>query len=118
MSRHTDTLTHAHITRPNPNLTGSTTDRGEVKSVAIFERQPRRQSVQQRAWDEMSEIDRAVLLETVRLRRKAREQRRKLHQQHYGKRTTRRVRHNARVGSFPKETPDSCRVQRLASALA
>jgi len=84
MSQHIDTLTHAHITRPNPNLTGSTTDRGEVKSVAIFERQPRA-----RAWDEMSEIDRAVLLETVRLRRKAREQRRQLHQQHYGMRTTR-----------------------------
>jgi|GEM_PF-2840993 len=89
MSQQLDTLTHAQIPGPNPNLTGSTTDRGEVKAMAIFERQPRRQSVQKRAWDEMSEIDRAVLLETVRLRRKAREQRSKLHRQYYGMRSTR-----------------------------
>lgn len=87
MSQYTDTLTHAQtITRPNPNLNGSATDRGEVTSVAIFDRQPR---PQRRAWDDMSEIDRAVLLEAVRLRRKAREQRRKLHQQHYGMRANR-----------------------------
>jgi len=89
MSQQLDTLTHAQIPDPNPNLTGSTNDRGEVKAMAIFERQPRRQSVQTRAWDELSEIDRAVLLETVRLRRKAREHRRKLHQELYGMRSTR-----------------------------
>jgi len=89
MSQKLDTLTHAQIPDPNQNLTGSTTDRGEVKAMAIFERQPRRRSVQTRAWDQMSEIDRAVLLEAVRLRRKANEQRRKLHQQYYGMRSTR-----------------------------
>ena len=37
-----------------------------VKSVAIFEA---RQARGKRAWDELSEIDRAVLLESVRQRR-------------------------------------------------
>lgn len=37
-----------------------------VKSVAIFEA---RQARNKRAWDELSEIDRAVLLESVRQRR-------------------------------------------------
>lgn len=40
----------------------------EVKTVAIFESRPARVT---RVWDEMSEIDRAVLLEAVRQRRKA-----------------------------------------------
>ena len=60
--------------------------------MAIFERQPRPRAVpdsRSRAWDELSEIDRAVLLETVRLRRKADEQRRKLHREFYGMRINR-----------------------------
>ena len=42
------------------------TDGEEVKSVAIFESRKERK----RAWDELPEIDRAVLLESVRQRRK------------------------------------------------
>lgn len=91
MSQHLDTLMPAQIPDPNPTpLIGSTNHRGEVKAMAIFERQPRARAASDarrvRAWDELSEIDRAVLLETVRLRRKANERRRKLHQQHYGMR--------------------------------
>lgn len=52
--------------RPPP--TNGTTDAlgEEVKTVAKSRRPGRK-----RAWDEMSEIDRAVLLETVRQRRRA-----------------------------------------------
>jgi hypothetical protein len=50
------------------------TDGEEVKDVAIFE--SRRARSKKRAWDELSEIDRAVILETVRQRRKARQRRR------------------------------------------
>ncbi len=81
MSQHLDTLMPAQIPDPNPTLLGSTNDREEVKAMAIFERAPR-----PRAWDEMSEIDRAVLLEAVRQRRKVREQQRKLHHELYGMR--------------------------------
>jgi hypothetical protein len=58
----------------NPTDPTSTTGSlGEgVKAMAIFES---RQVRDKRAWDEVSEIDRAVLLETVRLRREAQRQR-------------------------------------------
>ncbi|HWV27742.1 MAG TPA: hypothetical protein VNZ66_10985 [Aeromicrobium sp.] len=81
MSQQLDTLTHAQIPNPTQNLIGSTNDRGEVKAMAIFERQPR-----VRAWDQMSEIDRAVLLEAVRQRRKIRQQQRRLRDELYGMR--------------------------------
>lgn len=49
--------------------------RGEgVKAVELFNRRRDRK----RAWDELSEIDRAVLLEAVRQRRDAQEQRRSI----------------------------------------
>jgi hypothetical protein len=53
-------------TKPTPST--ATDDGKGVKAVAIFES---RQARGRRAWDEMSEIDRAVLLESVRQRRKA-----------------------------------------------
>lgn len=57
------------ITAKNPtdhtSPTNGTVGKG-VKSVAIFEA---RQARGKRAWDELSEIDRAVLLESVRQRR-------------------------------------------------
>jgi hypothetical protein len=51
-----------------PTSTIATDDGKGVKAVAIFESRRARGT---RAWDEMSEIDRAVLLERVRQRRKA-----------------------------------------------
>ncbi|MGA8850993.1 MAG: hypothetical protein WB508_04660 [Aeromicrobium sp.] len=45
-----------------------------MKAVELFNRRRDRK----RAWDELSEIDRAVLLEAVRQRRDAQEQRRSI----------------------------------------
>lgn len=56
-------------TDPHPT-TG--TDGEGVKAVSLFES---RQERRKRAWDELSEIDRAVLLESVRQRRKAQKHR-------------------------------------------
>jgi hypothetical protein len=51
-----------------------------VKAVRTFSRRAERKraasSERKRAWDQLSEIDRAVLLESVRQRREAAEQRR------------------------------------------
>lgn len=58
----------------------------EVKTVAIFESRPARVT---RAWDEMSEIDRAVLLESVRQRRKAQLHKHRLHAEIYNLRINR-----------------------------
>lgn len=74
---------------PAQNLTDSSpttdTDRGEVKDVAIFEsRRPRK-----RAWDELSEIDRAVILESVRQRRKLRAHQDRIHNELFGLRANR-----------------------------
>jgi hypothetical protein len=61
---------------PAQNTTESTSTNGivgeGVRAVAIFES---RRVRDKRAWDELAEIDRAVLLETVRLRREAQRQR-------------------------------------------
>ena len=72
----------------NPSDSTSTTGtHGEgVKAMAIFEsRRPR----DKRAWAELSEIDRAVLLETVRLRREAQRQRQAMITTLYGLRNNR-----------------------------
>ena len=74
---------------PAQNLTDSSpttgTDRGEVKDVAIFgSRRPRK-----RAWDELSEIDRAVILESVRQRRKLRAHHDRVHNELFGLRANR-----------------------------
>jgi len=57
---------------PAQNPTDPTTgnDREGVKAVGILNSRPGRK----RAWDEMSEIDRVVLLESVRQRRKVQKQ--------------------------------------------
>lgn len=72
------TLTHLSPT------TG--TDREEVKDVAIFES---RRARGKRAWDELSEIDRAVLLETVRHRRKVLQQQQAIRTELFGVRANR-----------------------------
>lgn len=53
----------------------------EVNHVALFES---RKGRGKRPWDELSEIDRAVLLESVRLRRKAQDQQRQIYSEFYG----------------------------------
>ena len=57
-----------------------------VKSVAIFEA---RQARSKRAWDEMSEIDRAVLLESVRQRRIQQKRKRSIESSIYSMRSGR-----------------------------
>jgi hypothetical protein len=61
---------------PAQNPTDPTSTTGsigeEVTAMAIFES---RRVRDKRAWDEVAEIDRAVLLETVRRRREAQRQR-------------------------------------------
>jgi hypothetical protein len=68
MTTHTDPrlMPAQNPTKPTQNT--ATDDGKGVKAVAIFESRRARGT---RAWDEMSEIDRAVLLETIRQRRKA-----------------------------------------------
>jgi hypothetical protein len=68
MTTHTDPrlMPAQNPTKPTPS---TTTDDGKgVKAVAIFESRRARGT---RAWDETSEIDRAVLLERIRQRRTA-----------------------------------------------
>ena len=57
-----------------------------VKSVAIFEA---RQARGNRAWDELSEIDRAVLLESVRQRRIQQKRKRSIESSIYSMRSGR-----------------------------
>ncbi|MGH3456589.1 hypothetical protein [Aeromicrobium sp.] len=75
---------------PAQNQTDSSpttgTDGEEVKAMTIFESRRARGT---RAWDEMSEIDRAVLLEAVRQRRKLREQQQAIHNEMFGLRANR-----------------------------
>ena len=75
---------------PAQTLTDSSpttgTDGEEVKDVAIFES---RRARGKRAWDELSEIDRAVILESVRQRRKARQQQDRIHHELFGLRANR-----------------------------
>jgi len=76
-----------HLTDSSPT-TG--TDGEEVKDVAIFESRRARKT---RAWDELSEhdpeIDRAVILESMRQRRKLREQQHRIHNELFGIRANR-----------------------------
>ena len=53
-----------------------------VKTVALFESRKGRET---RAWDELSEIDRAVLLESVRQRRKLQRQQQAIYAQVYNR---------------------------------
>lgn len=75
---------------PADHLTNSTpttgTDGEEVKDMTIFESRRARGT---RAWDEMSEIDRAVLLEAVRQARKLRQQQQAIHNAMFGLRANR-----------------------------
>ena len=79
---------------PAQNLTDSSpttgTDGEEVKDVAIFES---RQARNKRAWDELPEndpaLDRAVILESVRQRRKLRAHQDKIHAELFGLRANR-----------------------------
>lgn len=71
---------------PTDSQMSATTCGEEVKAVALFE--PRPASVV-RAWDEMSAIDREVLLESVRQRRRAQEQKQRLHAEIYNLRNFR-----------------------------
>ncbi|KAA1373568.1 hypothetical protein [Aeromicrobium fastidiosum] len=54
----------------------------EVKAVALFESRRGRVT---RAWDELSEIDRAVLLESVRQRRKLQRRKQEIYAQVYNR---------------------------------
>ncbi len=77
------------ITAKNPTETTSPTTGtvGEgVKAMAIFEA---RQARGKRAWDELSEIDRAVLLESVRQRRIHEKRKRSIESSVYGLRSSR-----------------------------
>ncbi len=65
--------------------TNGTVGKG-VKSVAIFEA---RQARGTRAWDELSEIDRAVLLESVRQRRAVQKRKRSIESSIYNLRSSR-----------------------------
>jgi hypothetical protein len=71
-----------HPTDPNPT---AGTDGEGVKAVGI--RNPRKG--RKRAWDELSEIDRAVLLESVRQRRKVQQQQAAIYSELYGMRANR-----------------------------
>lgn len=78
MTPHTDSSLMSAQHDPT-STTGNTTPAGRfigegVKAVELFNRRNQRK----RAWDELSEIDRAVLLEGVRQRREAQEQRRSI----------------------------------------
>ena len=77
------------ITAKNPTEISSPTSGtvGEgVKAVAIFES---RQARGKRAWDEMSEIDSAVLLESVRQRRIQQKRKRSIESSIYSMRSSR-----------------------------
>ena len=72
----------------NPtHLDPTTGPQGEgVKAVALFESRKGRVT---RAWDEMSEIDRIVLLESVRQRRKAQQHKHQIESEIYRLRANR-----------------------------
>jgi hypothetical protein len=68
----------------NPESIPMTGTQGEgVKAVALFESRKGRAT---RPWDELSEIDRAVLLESVRQRRKYQAHKQKIYSELYGMR--------------------------------
>ena len=62
------------------------TDGEEVKDVAIFES---RRARNKRVWDELSELDRLVILESVRQRRKMRAHQDRIHTELFGLRANR-----------------------------
>ena len=71
MTQHTTDMP-ADTTTTDPidgTLTGGTADRHLGKEVSTMARKSRAGA--KRAWDEMSETDRQVLMETVRMRREA-----------------------------------------------
>ena len=77
---------------PAPRLTNSANPTGsdgeEVNDMAIFKsRKPAARRA--RAWDDLSEIDRIMLLESVRHRRRVEEQKRKIYSELYGLRSDR-----------------------------
>ena len=72
-----------HLTDPSPT-TG--TRRGEVKAVAIFES---RRDRTERVRDELTELDRWLLMESLRQRRKARRQQEAIHHELFGVRANR-----------------------------
>ena len=76
---------------PAQNLTDSSpttgTDGEGVKDVAMFE--SRRARGKKRAWDELSELDRLVILESVRQRRKLRAHQDRIHNELFGLRANR-----------------------------
>jgi hypothetical protein len=69
-------------TPTDPAPTSTTPGEG-VKAVAIFESRKDRVT---RPWDELSEIDRAVLLESVRQRRRYQAQKQKIYSELFGMR--------------------------------
>jgi hypothetical protein len=78
---------------PAQNLTDSSpttgTDRGEVKDVAIFEsRRPRKRASNELPKNDPA-IDRAVILESVRQRRKLRAHQDRIHNELFGLRANR-----------------------------
>lgn len=77
-----NTTDPAPTTGPVP----AATPREGVKSVAIFES---RRSRVPRAWDELTELDRLVLLESVRQRRKVQDQKQRIYTEMYGLRSNR-----------------------------
>lgn len=72
---------HTHESTPTHGTHGE-----GVKAVALFESRTGRVT---RAWDELSEIDRQVLLESVRQRRKYQAQKTKIYSELYGIRINR-----------------------------
>ncbi|MET0931255.1 MAG: hypothetical protein ABWX74_17170 [Aeromicrobium sp.] len=74
-------LMPAH-TQTDPTPTSGTPGEG-VKAVALFESRKGRET---RPWDELSEIDRAVLLESVRQRRKYQAHKQKIYSELFGMR--------------------------------
>lgn len=82
------TLDERLMSAQNPTDPAQTTGtpRGEVKSVALFEIRKERVT---RAWDELSEIDRQVLLESARQRRKNQALKTKIYSEIYGIRANR-----------------------------
>nr|MCW2728184.1 hypothetical protein [Aeromicrobium sp.] len=82
-----DTLMPAQHTATPPihDVTSTFRTHGEeVKAVALFESRKGRGT---RAWDELSEIDRQVLLESMRQRRKYQAHKTKIYSELYGMRT-------------------------------
>ncbi|MET1037999.1 MAG: hypothetical protein ABW075_06970 [Aeromicrobium sp.] len=70
-------------TDPIPTIPTTGTHREGVRDMALFESRKARAT---RPWDELSEIDRAVLLESVRQRRKYQAQKQKIYSELFGMR--------------------------------